>query len=353
MYLERVPTKRVFDNKHSMRGDMAVSENIHPTQRRGSASRAHGMSFTEINLPADQVISVHTEALVKKQSTLKEVIEDEKQREKTVADRVYDAVPGGVPAVLDLMRSDPRHAELQWWCADAIASLTVGKADNQAKVIELGGAQLVLAAMERFPDNENVASKGMWAITNVAATQATALGELGAIHAVLVSVKLCPTFEVQSVFIRALGNLIHGNDANLHTALAEGAKKAVRSVAADNAGSGQLLYRAGMLMQALGGSLDDDDDDEEEEEEVVTVVSAAAYVVRCGVVWCGVVQARGACRRCAHGDAMLRVCLCSHCCLTPPPRVCCVCLVFSVPCVVCGFRVALVWLSCGSRVALV
>ena len=57
----------------------------------------------------------------------------------------YEAIPGGVSKVMELMRSDPSHAELQWWCADALASLTVGNPDNQALVRYAGGARARLA----------------------------------------------------------------------------------------------------------------------------------------------------------------------------------------------------------------
>ena len=262
MRITRVPTKRMFGPNGTKRG---ASENVSDLHRCGSASRTHGMSFTEMKLPADQIISLHTEKLVGSHSK-QELMEDEQQREKTVADRVYAAIPDGVPAVLELMRSDPSHAELQWWCADAIASLTVGNAENQAAVAEQGGVQLVLQAMDRFPDNENVATKCMWAITNLAASQAAKIAELGGVHSAVVCAKLVQVHELQSVFIRALGNLIV-DEANLRTALEEGAIKVVEDIIEANQEHGQLLYRANGLLDTLQAEAEDD-------EPVTTIVSA-------------------------------------------------------------------------------
>ena len=95
MYLTRVVSKRIFAPGASRKG---VSENVSNLQRRGSASRSHGMSFTEMKLPADQVISLHTQKTVMETASKEELLADEQEREKTVADQV--CVPPPTPAAM-------------------------------------------------------------------------------------------------------------------------------------------------------------------------------------------------------------------------------------------------------------
>lgn len=96
------------------------------------------MPPSQLKLPADQVISLAVQSVIS-ESTPEELAEAEAEDEaeegaaggnetdKTVGVRVHDAAQQGPAAVVALMQGEPRTAALQWWCCDAIASLSAGK----------------------------------------------------------------------------------------------------------------------------------------------------------------------------------------------------------------------------------
>lgn len=178
---EAVESRRVF-HAPSAPTHKPVSVTVGRTQKRGSVTKAHGMSFTEARRNPEEVVSLaHGMSLAEaKTSILGELPEAQVTEEdgngdaadaqlESVENRVYAAFHSGVPAVLALMRSDPEHAEIQCWCSDAIASMTAGDTEARKEVYDAGGLDVVLAAMSRFPDDAGVQAKGCWAISNLAA----------------------------------------------------------------------------------------------------------------------------------------------------------------------------------------
>lgn len=159
---------------------------------------------------------------------------------------------GGVKGVLALMKEHATDAEYQWWCCDAIASLCAGSEENRSAVYVAQGVLAILGAMKVFAWDENVLTKGNWALANMAAGYSDYVGKQGGVEAVVAGMRACPeAYQVQISGARALQNLVTGSDANRVRAVHEGAQALLTEALERNPEDGQLQWRGQQLLEKL------------------------------------------------------------------------------------------------------
>lgn len=182
---------------------------------------------------------------------------------KPVGDQVSEAAAKGVVPLLDLMKAHANDSEFQWWCCDAIASLTAGNEDARAQVFVQGGLLQVLAAQRLFMYDENVQTKAAWALASISASYADHCGKQGAVEAVIAAMTNLPeSYQVLTTAVRALQNLTLTSDVNKARAKAAGCVKLIQEVLERNPEDGQLVWRGQELLKKL------DEIDEETEQKL-------------------------------------------------------------------------------------
>lgn len=160
----------------------------------------------------------------------------------------------GVPSVLEAMRERSADSEYQCWCCDALSGLCAGNETARKQVAEGGGLNLVLDAIQRFPWDGAVQTKGYWllAIMSADATYATELGGQGAVEMVIAGMRACEEdYQVQTSGVRCLQNLINPSAENRARAKAAGAVKLLQDALERNPEDGQLAYRGQVLLDKL------------------------------------------------------------------------------------------------------
>jgi hypothetical protein len=162
------------------------------------------------------------------------------------------AAERGVKGVLAVMKDHAADGEYQSWCCDALASLCAGNEENRATVYVSSGVLQVLAAMRLFGWDENVQSKGNWALANMAASYADYVGKQGGVEAVVAGMRACAdSYAVQTSGARALQNLITGSDANKVRASKAGAEDLINDALERNPEDGQLQWRGQQVLVRL------------------------------------------------------------------------------------------------------
>lgn len=241
------------------------SKNVGSKQKRGSVTVSHGLGFTEIDRPADQVVDIEAQKAVEEakaaagdvDAVLNEVqaeeveFDDDELERRAGTEVLQVAQKDGIVGVLNLLRSKPDDTNTQWWCLDAVASLCVGKEDVRATAAANGAVDAVVAAFRRHPRHEQVAVKGCWAVSVLAADLAKEIGELGGMAAVITSMKMQPAnYQLQTIGCRAIDNLCKVPE-NVSLAVKLGAPDVIRAALEANPEDGQLVYRGNGLLATL------------------------------------------------------------------------------------------------------
>lgn len=71
-----------------------------------------------------------------------------------------------IKSLLSAIANHPTISRLQWMGIEALANMAPGNADARRKIAVNGGPALVVAAMERFAEDEKLQAKGCWAMAN-------------------------------------------------------------------------------------------------------------------------------------------------------------------------------------------
>jgi len=70
---------------------------------------------------------------------------------------------GGLESVVQVIKYHPFDEQVQTNGVFAIGTLAEGHDENRAKIVGLGGLQLIKVAMAQFPLNEDMQSHATWA----------------------------------------------------------------------------------------------------------------------------------------------------------------------------------------------
>ena len=91
-------------------------------------------------------------------------------------------IPTTVEGALDMMKREPTNADVQQKGCQGLAKLAAGNAENQSRIREAGGIEVVVDALRAHPTSADVQQWGCYALCNLAAGNAENRSRQSGIH---------------------------------------------------------------------------------------------------------------------------------------------------------------------------